>query len=76
MERIVRLLTDHKLRERFGERGRETVRRRFLMPQLMQDWLDPITSFEAHFLLARGRDARPGSGAIKASAPKPAMSSR
>jgi len=54
-ERIVRLLKDHKLRERLGERARETVRRRFLMPRLMEDWLDLITSFEAHFLLARNR---------------------
>jgi trehalose synthase len=29
-ERIVRLVKDHKLRERLGERARETVRRRFL----------------------------------------------
>ena len=54
-ERIVRLLKDRNLRERLGERARETVRRRFLMPRLLEDWLDLITSFEAHFLLARGR---------------------
>jgi hypothetical protein len=53
-ERIVRLVKD-QLRERLGERARETVRRRFLIPRLLEDWLDLITSFEAHFLLARGR---------------------
>ena len=53
-ERIVRLVKD-QLRERLGERARETVRRRFLMSRLMEDWLDLITSFESHFLLGRGR---------------------
>jgi trehalose synthase len=51
-ERIVRLVRDRKLRERLGEHARETVRRRFLMPRLMEDWLDLI---KAQFLLTEDR---------------------
>ena len=51
-ERIVRLVRDRKLRERMGEHARETVRRRFLMPRLMEDWLDLI---KAQFLLTGDR---------------------
>jgi len=50
-ERIVQVIKDHKLRERLGERARESVRRRFLMPRLLEDWLDLITSFETTFRL-------------------------
>jgi trehalose synthase len=47
-ERIVRLVKDHKLRERLGEHARESVRQRFLMPRLVEDWLELITAFVAH----------------------------
>jgi trehalose synthase len=50
-ERTVQVIEDHKLRERLGERARESVRRRFLMPRLLEDWLDLITSFETTFRL-------------------------
>jgi trehalose synthase len=50
-ERIVALLKDPALRERLGRKARESVRSRFLMPRLMEDWLDFISSFEAHFQL-------------------------
>ena len=50
--RIVELLKDRKaLRERMGRNARESVRKRFLMPRLMEDWLDLIGSFEARFEL-------------------------
>jgi trehalose synthase len=48
---IVALLKDRKLRERMGHHARESVRRRFLMPRLMEDWLDLVGSFEARFEL-------------------------
>jgi trehalose synthase len=38
-ERITRLLTDGTRKRRFGERGRETVRERFLLPRLLVDYL-------------------------------------
>ncbi len=50
-ERIVQLLKNEKLRRRLGERARETVREKFLMTRLMEDWLDLIGSFEPHFRL-------------------------
>jgi trehalose synthase len=50
-ERIVQVLKDGKLREEIGKRAKETVRRRFLMTRLMEDWLDLIGSFEANFRL-------------------------
>ncbi len=48
---IVALLKDRKLRERMGRKARESVRERFLMTRLMEDWLDLIGSFEARFHL-------------------------
>jgi trehalose synthase len=50
-ERIVRVVKDHKLRERLGERAKESVRQRFLMTRLMEEWLDLIASFEPKFRL-------------------------
>jgi trehalose synthase len=50
-ERIVQILKDPELRERLGTKARESVRKRFLMTRLMEDWLDLIGSFEASFRL-------------------------
>jgi trehalose synthase len=50
-ERIVQLVNDSKLRERLGKHARESVRKRFLMTRLMEDWLDLIGSFEPSFRL-------------------------
>ncbi|MBI1213455.1 MAG: glycosyltransferase [Alphaproteobacteria bacterium] len=52
--RTVQLLKDSDLRRKLGQNAKETVRKRFLMTRLMEDWLDLIGSFEAHFLL-KGR---------------------
>jgi trehalose synthase len=49
--RIVQFLKDADLRRRFGDRARESVRSRFLMTRLMEDWLDLMGSFEARFRL-------------------------
>ena len=49
--RLVELLKDADLRKRIGDRAQETVRSRFLMTRLMEDWLDLIDSFEATFRL-------------------------
>jgi trehalose synthase len=45
--RIVQLLNDPVLRERMGAKGRETVRRKFLLSRMLEDWLDQIASFQA-----------------------------
>lgn len=52
-QRIVDLLTNPELRRRLGTAARETVRERFLMTRLMEDWLDLLGSFEANFRLRR-----------------------
>lgn len=44
--RIVQLLNDRKLREKLGARARETVRQRFLLVRLLEQYLDLFNSFE------------------------------
>ena len=39
-ERIVQLLKNPKLREQFGGRAKETVRRNYLLSHLVEDWVD------------------------------------
>jgi trehalose synthase len=41
-ERIVRLLKDEPLRKRLGERARESVRERYLLSHLLEEWIDTI----------------------------------
>ncbi len=49
--RIVDIVKDNALRRRLGENAKESVRQRFLMTRLLEDWLDLVGSFEAHFTL-------------------------
>jgi trehalose synthase len=56
-KRMVELLRNPKLRRQFGHRARETVRSQFLMPRLLEEWLDLIGSFEARFPLKGGVEA-------------------
>ena len=56
-ERIVTLLKDRALAARLGRQAKESVRSRFLMTRLMEEWLDLIGSFEASFILKRSRGA-------------------
>jgi trehalose synthase len=50
-ERMVTLLRDRSLASRLGQKARDTVRGRFLMTRLMEDWLDLMDSFQANFTL-------------------------
>jgi trehalose synthase len=50
-ERIVHVLTQPDIRETIGRKARETVRTRFLMTRLVEDWLDLVGAFEASFRL-------------------------
>jgi len=43
---FVQLLKDGWLRERLGRRARETVRERFLMSRLVEDWIDLLAMLE------------------------------
>jgi trehalose synthase len=53
-ERIVQVIKDSKLREKLGASARESVRQRFLLTRLMEQWLDLIGAFEARFRLRTG----------------------
>jgi len=44
--RIVQLIKDEKLRKQIGERARESVKERFLLTRLLEQYLDLFTSFE------------------------------
>jgi trehalose synthase len=45
-ERIVHLIKDEKLRRHMGKRAKETVRERFLLTRLLEQYLDLFNSFE------------------------------
>lgn len=49
--RIVELLKDEGLRRRLGAAAQETVRQRFLMSRMLEDYLDLIGAFEPRFHL-------------------------
>jgi trehalose synthase len=55
-ERIVQLISDNELRERLGQKAIETVRQRFLLTRLLEQYLDLFDSFEITFRLARKVD--------------------
>jgi trehalose synthase len=50
-DRIVQLLTDDGLCQAMGHKGRETVRERFLMIRLLEQYLDLLGSFETIYRL-------------------------
>ena len=50
-ERIVQVIKNKKLQERLGQRARETVRKRFLLTRLLEQYLDLFNSFETNFRL-------------------------
>jgi trehalose synthase len=51
-QRVVQLLKDPDLRRSMGENGRDTVRRRFLLTRLMEQYLDLFAGFEIRYRLA------------------------
>jgi trehalose synthase len=53
-QRIVQLLKDEELRKRMGQKARETVRKRFLMIRLLEQYLDLLGSFETIYRLESG----------------------
>jgi trehalose synthase len=50
-ERIVRLVGDPQLRQELGEKARETVKERFLMIRLAEQYLDLFDAFETQYRL-------------------------
>jgi trehalose synthase len=47
-ERIVQLLKNPKLCEKFGARAKETVRRNYLLSHLVENWIDLLTDLSQH----------------------------
>jgi len=58
--RIVQLLRDPALRDRLGHEARETVRQRFLMSRLIEQYLDLFNAFETSFVVNHQRLAALG----------------
>lgn len=50
-ERIVQLIKDEKLRNRLGQKARETVRQTFLLTRYLEQYLDLFNSFETIYRL-------------------------
>jgi trehalose synthase len=48
-ERIVQLVKDGDLRASMGEKARESVRKNFLMSNLLENYLDLLDAFESNF---------------------------
>lgn len=51
-ERLVQLLKDKKLREQMGQKGKETVRKQFLMIRLLEQYLEMFNSFKTVYQLS------------------------
>lgn len=51
-DRIIKLLRDEKLRNSMGEKGREKVRKNFLMTRYLEDYLDLFLSFRCKYTLS------------------------
>jgi trehalose synthase len=60
-QRIVQLLKDAALRKRLGQAARETVRQRFLMIRLLEQYLDLFNSFETVYWLKKSPNELSGS---------------
>jgi len=50
-DKIARLIDDKKLRAKIGMAARESVKKKFLMPRLMEDYLDLFGSFKTEYTL-------------------------
>jgi trehalose synthase len=50
-ERIVQLVRDKSLREQLGQKARETVKEKFLMTRLLEQYFDLFNSFQMTFKL-------------------------
>ena len=51
-ERVVQLIKDEGLCKKLGERARETVRDKFLMIRLLEEYIDLLSDFEAVYELS------------------------
>jgi trehalose synthase len=44
--RMIQLLNEPGLRKQLGSRAKESVRQKFLMSRLLEDWLDLLSKYE------------------------------
>jgi len=51
-QRMVQILKDKKMRKKMGQKAQETVRKKFLMTRLIEQYLDLFSSFETNFRLS------------------------
>jgi trehalose synthase len=51
-QRIVQIVKGKKMREKMGQKAKETVRKKFLMTRLIEQYLDLFSSFETNFRLS------------------------
>lgn len=49
--RMVQLIKDRKIRQRMGQKARETVRKKFLLTRYLEQYLDLFSSFETIYRL-------------------------
>jgi trehalose synthase len=49
--RMVQLIKDRKLRQRMGQKAKETVRKKFLLTRYLEQYLDLFSSFETIYRL-------------------------
>lgn len=57
-ERIVELVKNEKKRKKMGHRARETVKKKFLMIRLLEQYLDLFNSFETSYTLKNANTAK------------------
>jgi trehalose synthase len=57
-DRVVHLIKDEKLRKQMGKRAKESVRERFLLTRLLEQYLDLFNSFETVHRLRDRPDAQ------------------
>ena len=54
--RLVQLLKDKKLRQQMGKKGKETVRKQFLMIRLLEQYLELFNSFKTVYQLSNANE--------------------
>ena len=50
-EKIVQIIRGTRLREKMGLKAKESITQKFLMPRLLEQYIDLFSSFEASFKL-------------------------
>ncbi|HDS02017.1 MAG TPA: hypothetical protein ENO07_08365, partial [candidate division Zixibacteria bacterium] len=54
-ERILKLLKDKKLRDKMGQKARESVKKKYLLSRYLENYLDLFNSYETSYTLKSHR---------------------